>query len=173
MRVFAQGASANLWDWQGRGFYMIDRPGTSEREDAIFSDQVYASTAANYPLASVWTAYRFPQYAYSADPSGGVSASFLGFQYIDRYMTAQWDSTFIQVMTGWDYAAGVDWGVDFALLVGPLYASPEIGLWLTIAGIVKIGLDCSAVAGVSLTDPVYYYRVVPPATMINPFNFLR
>ncbi len=174
MRASAQAGatSANLWDWQGQGFYTIDRPGISDREDAVFSDRIFNSVAevSNF----LYGLYSVRQYRYSVDSAGRVSASFAGFHLLNRYTTVQWTGL-INLVTGDRVGPGLDFLADAGLTVAgaaTLFASPPVGAFVTGVGLGKLIVDLEATAYKTFADPVYQYEMTSSETMFNPLRFL-
>ena len=165
MRAFAQAGarSVNLWDWQGQGFYTIDRPGASDREDAVFSDQIFSSVAE--VSNALYGLYSIRQYRYDVDSAGRVAASFTGFQMLERYTTVQWTGL-VNVVTGDRIGPGLDFTVDALLTVGGALSPAK---FIALIGLGKLAVDLGATGYKTFADPVYRYEMTSSGTMPNPF----
>ena len=159
MRIFGEAGatSTNLWDWQGAGFYTIDRPGKSEREDAVFSDAAFGTAASEKrQLNPLYGVIAIPQYRYDGVDSRTMSMSLTGFQLLERNVQFQF-SGIINVAFGLA-APGVDYGVDAVMAVAGLAVTPWVGPTITGIGIGKAVLDLGVSVYQTFADPVYKYR---------------
>jgi len=146
MRIFSENGatSTSLWDWQGAGFYTIDRPGSDDRADAVFSDSIFGITSnQSNPFYSMQS---IPQYQYSVN-ANTISVSWIGFGYLERRPQFQFSGVvnfFGEAAPAWDYV------LDAVLL--PL--SP----WVSGG---KLVIDLGVSVYQTFADPVYKYKMQP------------
>ena len=154
MRIFGENGatSTNLWDWQGAGFYTIDRPGSDDRTDAVFSDAMFATTSDYsdpfYSLKSI------PQYQYSVN---AISVSLVGFGILERRPQFQFSGICDVLGTS---GPAVDYFIDVGLTAGGLMVSPAggLGIALAVIGVTKIAVDGTISVYKTFADPVYAYK---------------
>jgi len=150
MRLFGQegAASANLWDWQGAGFYTIGRY-ASERENARLSDAVFSSAASFHPVYLGFGDLDQPLYSYGVGPRGGITVEYLGYRIIGRSPGINPAST-TGLLTGghsaWKWMADI--GLTFASYITPGYVYIKTS---------KLLVDLGLTVHKSIADPVFHY----------------
>jgi RHS repeat-associated protein len=160
MRTFAYGgASSNLWDWQGKGYYTIDKPLRDSRADEAYSDELFTGIASEYSNAVI-AMYDQPLYEYSFNsPSGALSVEYSGYLVMNRYTEVNWTGA-INILTGDKVGAGIDFAADGVLTIGGAISPAK---WLVVVGLAKFALDAGATGVKTFAAPVYYYDVTPIA----------
>ena len=150
MRLFGQegAASANLWDWQGAGFYTIGRY-ASERENARLSDAVFSSAASFHPVYLGFGDLDQPLYSYGVGPRRGITVEYLGYRIIGRSPGIDPAST-TGLLTGGHSAW--KWMADIGFTLGS-YFVPGYGYIKTTKLLVDLGLTVHK----SIADPVFHY----------------
>jgi len=154
MRIFGENGatSTNLWDWQGAGFYTIDRPGSDDRADAVFSDIMFGFTSnQNNPF---YHYQNIPQYQYSGGDANSVSASLVGIGVLGRRPQFQFSgvvSFFGDAAPVWDYV------IDAAFFGAGLIPQLTVPALVISGG--KLVVDLGISVYQTFAGPVYRYRM--------------
>jgi hypothetical protein len=140
--ILNNGDAGNLLEWQGQGFYNIDRPGKSARDNAYLSDDIFNKFSTTY---TIWQP-RF-HYKHIGPPvcigvvrvTQQVSFEFLGV--VEMFGE----------IAGWKSPGTAD-NVGGILIDKTAYIIPKIG-------IIKIGIDGIFSLAVSYTNPKEYSAI--------------
>jgi len=140
------GTSSRLWDWQGAGFYTIERF-ESNRDNARLSAAVFMGAEGFHPLYLGMGDLDQPLYCYHEGSNGEIRPEYVGYRIIDRTLGIKW-TTFLSAVTGDDdWANFLDVSSDVALLHIP---------GIQAIGVAKTGLDALSVAYHTIKDPYHY-----------------